>query len=161
MIYTFIEYRRRHRRARHVSLSLPIYISKGFIMKTLTLQNDTQAVIEPKFKDSYGLPIAAPSSTSATATATSSDATLFSAAIDADGNVLVIAVPGAAGTGTLTYINGSLTDTGDVVISAPAAASVELDSADAVITAQTPASAPVLAPAVPDTAIGPGLAPLA
>ena len=154
MIYTFIEYRRRHRRARHVSLSLPLYISKGFIMKTLTLQNDAQAVIEPKFKDSYGLPIAAPSST--TATATSSDATLFSASINADGNVLVIAVPGATGSGTLTYANGSLTDSGDVVISAPAAASVELDSADAIITAQSDATAPSGA-----ATTSAGLAPLA
>jgi hypothetical protein len=138
MIFTLIE-RRRIRRARRVHFALPVYITKGMIMsKTLTLPNDAQATIKVLATDGIGAPISLPSG----GVATTSDATLFSASIDANGDVVAVAVAGAVGTGTLIYTNGSLTDSATVNVAAPAAAAVSLDVADAVLAAApTPAAA--------------------
>ena len=138
MIFTFIM-RWRIRKPRHAHLSLPTYFSKGYIMsKTLTLPNDAQATIKVTAQDAIGAPIAVPAGGSAA----SSDTTLFNASVDASGAVLVVAVPGAVGTGTLTYTNGNLTeDKAEVVVAAPAASIVQMDVADAVLSAQVPTSA--------------------
>ncbi len=104
--------------------------------KVLNLQNDAQALITVDAFDAIQAPIAVP----AGGTVASSDPSVFAASITADWHVLVVPVAGATGSGTLTYTNGALSDSATVNVTTPAIASVSIDVANAVITAQTVAA---------------------
>lgn len=125
----FDRWRRRWgRRAASVRFAVPRFTNKeGKSMGTpLSLPDDSIATIPLLFKTRSGH-VHAPVAGGA---ANSSDTSVATAALSDDGGSVVITAI-ADGQCTVSYSNGSLSDTLAVQVAAPAAYSVELDAEDA------------------------------
>lgn len=110
---------------------ITIHPPHGVPMSSLALPNDVVATIPLIFTDQIGRTVAAIPGL----TASSSDATIGTAEISADGALIVTPVA-ASGDFSVTLADGSLSASLDVSIVAPAATAISVDIAHATFAAK-------------------------